>query len=100
MERFEYGNMNASNVYLDETINRLALNIRNTFSRLADKLVQEGNYVSAVKILDKCMELMPNHKVEYNFFLLPMVENYYNCNEKEKLFFLHWRIEKLNQTID
>lgn len=84
MERFEYGNMNASDVYLGETINRLALNIRNTFSRLADKLVQEGNSVSAVKTLDKCMELMPNQKVEYNFFLLPMVENYYECNENEK----------------
>ena len=26
---------------------------------------------------------MPNEKVEYNFFVLPMIENYYECKEKE-----------------
>ena len=27
---------------------------------------------------------MPNEKVEYNFFMLTIAENYYLCNEKEK----------------
>ena len=27
---------------------------------------------------------MPNEKVQYNFFVLPMLENYYECKEKEK----------------
>ena len=84
MERFEYGNMNGAEVYLDETNLRLVMNIRNNFSRLADKLILEGDSAAAIKVLDKCLELMPNEKVEYNFFILPMIENYYECKEKEK----------------
>ena len=84
MERFEYGNMNSPEVYLDETNLRLVMNIRNNFSRLADELILEGDSSAAIKVMDKCFELMPNEKVEYNFFVLPMIENYYLCNEKDK----------------
>ena len=84
MEGFEYGNVNNSEVYLDETNLRLVKNIRSNFSRLADQLIAEGKTDAAVKVLDKCLWLMPNEKVEYNFFMLPMAENYYICNEKEK----------------
>ena len=84
MGTFEYGNMNQPNVYMDETNLRLAMNIRNNFSRLADQLLVEGDSTSAIKVLDRCIELMPNEKVAYNFFMLPMLENYYKCGEKEK----------------
>ena len=84
MEGFEYGNVNNSEVYLDETNLRLVKNIRSNFSRLADQLIAEGKTDAAVKVLDKCLWLMPNEKVEYKFFMLPMAENYYICNEKEK----------------
>ena len=76
--------MNDPDVYMDETNLRLAMNIRHNFSRLADELILEGDSSSAVKVLDKCIDLMPNEKVEYNFFVLPMIENYYVCGEKEK----------------
>ena len=84
METFEFGNMNKPGVYLDETNLRLVKNLRSNFSRLADQLIAEGNTESAVKVLDRCVELMPNEKVEYNFFMLTVAENYYLCNEKEK----------------
>ena len=84
METFEYGNVNDSDVYLDETNLRLVKNIRSNFSRLADQLILEGNTKAAVEVLDKCVWLMPNEKIAYNFFMLPMAENYYICNEKEK----------------
>jgi hypothetical protein len=84
MEKFEYGNMNGENVYMDETNLRLVMNIRNNFSRLADKLISEGDTLRAVKVLDKCINLMPHEKVEYNFFMLPIAESFYACNETEK----------------
>lgn len=84
MEQFEYGNMNDEDVYMDETNLRLVMNIRNNFSRLADQLISEGDSTNAIKVLDRCIDLMPNEKVEYNFFMLPIAENYYTCNEKEK----------------
>lgn len=84
MDEFSYGNMNAPEVYMDETNLRLVMNIRNNFSRLADQLILEGDTARAVKVLNKCIELMPNDKVEYNYFMLPIAENYYLSNEKEK----------------
>lgn len=84
MEKFEYGNMNHPDVYMDETNLRLVMNVRNNFSRLADELIVEGDTSAAIKVLDKCIELMPHEKVEYNYFMLPVIENYYSCNEGEK----------------
>ena len=84
MEKFEYGNMNGEDVYMDETNLRLVMNIRNNFSRLADKLIKEGDTERAIKVLDKCIDLMPHNKVEFNFFMLPIAENYYACGETEK----------------
>jgi len=84
MDQFEYGNMNGEDVYMDETNLRLVMNIRNNFSRLADQLIEEGDTSKAVNVLDRCIDLMPNHKVEYNFFMLPIAENYYVCGQQEK----------------
>ena len=84
MEKFEYGNMNGEDVYMDETNLRLVMNIRNNFSRLADKLISEGDTVRAIDVLDRCIDLMPHEKVEYNFFMLPIAESYYACKQTEK----------------
>jgi len=84
MEKFEYGNMNGEDVYMDETNLRLVMNIRNNFSRLADKLISEGDTARAIDVLDRCIDLMPHEKVEYNFFMLPIAESYYACKETEK----------------
>lgn len=84
MNEFEYGNMNDENVYMDETNLRLVMNIRNNFSRLADQLISEGDTSKAINVLDKCIDLMPHEKVEYNFFMLPIAESYYQCSQIEK----------------
>jgi len=84
MEKFTWGNMEADEVYLDETNLRLTMNIRNNFSRLADELINNGDTAKGVKVLDRCIELMPHNKVQYNFFMLPVAENYYVAQEKEK----------------
>jgi len=84
MEKFEYGNMNGEDVYMDETNLRLVMNIRNNFSRLADKLISEGDTARAINVLDRCIDLMPHEKVEYNFFMLPIAESYYASKETEK----------------
>ena len=55
------------------------MNIRNNFVRLADQLVLEGRTDSAVAVLDRCNELVPNKKVPYNYFNLLMAEAYYKA---------------------
>ncbi len=79
INKFKWGNMNDPKVYLDENNIRMSMNIRNNFVRLADQLIVEGRTDSAVAVLDKCNELVPNKKVPYNYFNLLMAEAYYKA---------------------
>ena len=71
--------MNDPRVYLDENNIRMSMNVRNSFVRLADGLIAEGKRDSAIAVLDRCNELVPNQKVTYNYFNLLMAESYYKA---------------------
>ncbi|MDP3928829.1 MAG: DUF2723 domain-containing protein [Bacteroidota bacterium] len=84
MEKFKFGNMEQENVYLDETILRQTKNFRNIFYRLSESLLAENKKDSAIKALDYCLQIMPNNKVQYDVFVVRLVEGYYNAGEVEK----------------
>ena len=79
INKFKWGNMNDPKVYLDENNVRMCMNVRNSFVRLADGLLEQGKRDSAIAVLDRCNELVPNSKVTYNYFNLLMVESYYKA---------------------
>jgi hypothetical protein len=79
MNKFVYGNMNMESVYLDENNLRMTTNFRINFARLAEELLNEGKRDSAVKVLDKCMEVMPDKTVPYNYFMSKIAELYYRA---------------------
>lgn len=85
MNKFKWGNMNDPRVYLDENNIRMLMNVRNSFSRLAEGLIDEGKKDSAVVVLDRCNELVPDSKVPYNYFNMIMVESYYKAAGKTLL---------------
>jgi hypothetical protein len=84
MEDFKWGNMEKPNVYIDENNARMMMNIRNTFDRLAGGLIAEGKNDKATQVLDRCVELIPNDKVPYNYFSLLMSETYFKAGQPEK----------------
>ncbi len=84
MNKFEYGNMEKPGVYLDETNLRLSYNLRNTFGRLASQLAVEGKNEKAIKVLDRAMEIMPEDKFEFNYFITGIIEAYYQAGATEK----------------
>lgn len=84
MNKFKWGGINDPKVYLDENNLRMTMNLRNNFARLADKLLDEGKKDSAIKVLDKCIEIMPNSCVPYNYFNLGVAEAYYKASEIDK----------------
>lgn len=84
MNKFEYGNMNDPNIYIDENNARMMTNIRNSFSRLAVGLIKEGKMDSAVAVVDRCFELIPNSVVPYEYFSLGLAESYYQAGAAEK----------------
>ncbi|HQK36095.1 MAG TPA: DUF2723 domain-containing protein [Bacteroidales bacterium] len=84
MNKFRWGGIDNPHVYLDENNQRMLLNMRNNFARLAEALLAEGKNDSARKVLDRCMELLPSSRVPHNFFSLPLIEMFYRTNQPDK----------------
>jgi hypothetical protein len=81
MNKFTWGNMNDTKVYLDETNMRMTVAFRNIFARLANALLVEGKTDMAVKICDKCVEVMPDNCVPFDDLMLPFINVYYKAGQ-------------------
>ena len=84
MNKYAWGNMNDPNVYLDETNMRMTVAFKNIISRLANALVLEGNTDKAIKVCDKCIEVMPDNCVPYDELMLPIVNLYFKTGQTLK----------------
>jgi len=77
MNKFKWGNMADERVYLDQNNLNMTMNFRNNFSRLADALLEEGKKDSAFKVLERCLEVMPDKTVPFNVFMLRITDGFY-----------------------
>lgn len=84
MNKFEWGNMNDPNVYLDENNTRMMTNIRNTFNRLASALIEEGQNEKAIEVIDRSFELIPFNQVAPEYFALELADSYIKAGANEK----------------
>ena len=80
MSKFLWGNMMDPKVYMDENNLRMTTNLRINFGRLAEELLNEGKRDSAVAVLDKCLEVMPEKNVPYNYFMLRIADMYFRAS--------------------
>ena len=84
MNKFKWGGVNDPKVYLDENNLRMLSNFRNSFAKLSESLLNVGKKDSALKVLEKAMEVMPESCVPYNYFAMPFIDLYYRLNKAEK----------------
>jgi hypothetical protein len=101
MNQFQWGRMNEEDVQLDYyTIRTLSvIRFRSLYTRLAMELLQEGDKVRAVEVLDRCMEYAPSRVLPFDQYVtgitIPgqdesiihhegVIEAYYLCGEIEK----------------
>lgn len=84
MNKFKWGGVENDKVYLDENCTRMLSNMRHNFSTLAEALVLKGKNDSAEIVLDKCLELIPDHRIAFDVYMLNMVNTYYKLNERGK----------------
>ena len=84
INEFEWGGLNNSDLYFDETNTRMVMNFRNNYSRLAEALYQKGDTTKAIETLDKCIAEFPNDVVRLSYFALPIIDLYYKLGETEK----------------
>jgi len=84
VNKFQWGNMEKEGVYLDEQVMRMTMNYQSNFARLARELIAKGDIDRGVKTLDKCMEIMPPHRVPVGYSSLFIADAYYQAGETEK----------------
>jgi hypothetical protein len=84
MNKFRWGGIEDNDIYFDENNIRMFSNLRSSFGRLAEKLIEENKKDSALLVLDRCMELFPDHKIPYNNTLISVISAYYHAGATEK----------------
>ena len=84
MNQFNWGGLNNSKLYFDETNTRMVMNFRNNYARLAESLFQKGDKEKAIAVLDKCMSEFPAEVVKLNYFSIPIIDLYYKLGEDNK----------------
>jgi hypothetical protein len=83
MNKFVWGGLDSSNLYMDENNRRMTISLRLTFSRLAEALIDESKPEKAKEVLDKSIEAIPDHNVPFDIFSLYIAENYYRLGDYE-----------------
>lgn len=85
VNKYNWGNMKEDGVYVGEQSQRMCMNFRSNFARLAKALVKERNdKEKAIILLNKCMEEMPRNKVPYNYFTISVADAYYTAGDSAK----------------
>jgi hypothetical protein len=84
VNKFKWGNMDKPEVYQGTETERMSLNYRSMYARLANALIAEGKKAEALKTLDRCMEAMPHESILLNFSATGIAEAYYKLDQFEK----------------
>jgi hypothetical protein len=95
MNKFTWGGMDNPKVYLDETNRRLIMNFRSNFGILATTLMNENKKDSAIAVCDRCLKVMPDASIHFNYSLLPLAEVYYQAGAVDKGDKLYDRLTEL-----
>ena len=81
VKQFEWGGLNNTDLYFDETNTRMVMNFRNNYSRLAESLFQKGDTAKAIQTLDKCMMEFPRDVVNLSHYSVSIIE-FANANPR------------------
>ena len=81
--KFNFGNMEVPDVFLDETVRRSTFNLRATYARTANALARAGQTEKAIEVLNTATTKMPVSKLGYDYFSLGLIEGYYVAGDVE-----------------
>ena len=84
VNKFNWGNMHMAEVYHGTETERMSLNYRSMFGRLAKQLIVEGRREDAKLCLDRCLEAIPHESIPFNFSMIGAIEAYIELGEHEK----------------
>ena len=91
MNKFEYGNVKAKGIYLDENTLRMCETHRTMFARLAEELLAQNDTMRAARVLAKCEEELPSYNVPYG--------EYASCVLMKDFYELGRQLEQADDTL-
>lgn len=68
MHKFRYRGLADTSIFCDENNLRFIANYRDKFARLANAYLAAGDVAKARQVADKCLEVMPEAAVPYDFY--------------------------------
>jgi tetratricopeptide (TPR) repeat protein len=71
-------------VFYDENNLRFPANYRDKFARLANAYLADGDLAKAKEVADKCLAVMPDNAVPFDFYTPQLVPVLYAVGEKDK----------------
>ncbi len=83
-ESVRWGRLNQDDVIVDRESSRNAGMAKQNYVRLAQALLNERKYDSVVKVLDRGIELFPNDKFPFDYYMISWADFYYKSGEIEK----------------
>ena len=85
MKKFKFGGIAENpNIYLDENVLRMTVNIRGNFGRLAEALIAQGETQKAAEVIDYSLKVMPADRVPHSVFDYSYPGVYYAAGQKDK----------------
>jgi len=86
MNKFVWGGTDKDNVWVDNFVKRVIsiMEIRNVFARLSTALLDENKNEKAIAVLNRCVETLPDKNYEFDYTMLPIIENYYIAEQYDK----------------
>jgi hypothetical protein len=84
MKTFSYRGLNNANVFYDENNLRFPANYRDKFARLANAYLEAGDKAKAKEVADKCLAVMPDAAIPFDYYTPQLVPVLYAVGEKEQ----------------
>jgi hypothetical protein len=85
MNKFKWGGLEKPGLYVDETIMRMCKSQRSViFAELASALIDDNKPDSALRVLDRCVEVFPEENVPYESSIIPIVNLYLRLGQIDK----------------
>ena len=83
-ERAAYTSLYNEDIYYNETDRRPLVSFRSNFTRLALALIDEGKMDSAITVLNKSLELLPNHVLNFDAAMIAVSNAYFLAGDKQQ----------------
>ncbi|MFP3859562.1 MAG: DUF2723 domain-containing protein [Bacteroidales bacterium] len=84
MNKFRWGGVDESDIYLNEDNRDMLLNFRSIFGKLSVALIEKGRLDSAEKVMDYALSKINNRTVAYEYTVVPYIRGYFEIGRNTK----------------